>query len=113
MTYRKSIYVQSQFISYHKWAKAPKIVAFLRNWHRHVFKVRIDLGVEHNERELEFFMVLADLDAVLKPWQHTQVSWSCEKFCEKIAVHLRPKYPTLFMVGVSEDGENGAVLHLN
>lgn len=105
-----SIYVQSQFIALHRWIEAPEEVSFLRDWHRHVFHVRIDLRVLHNDRELEFFLVQKDLRNVLWQWEALRVEKSCEMFCEEIAKALQKKYPTLFRVEVSEDGENGAVL---
>ena len=108
----RSIYVQSQFVALHKWGQAPEKVSFLQDWHRHVFKVRVDLAVSHDNRDLEFFHVLEDLNQVLDQWRERKVSKSCEMFCDSISEALKSKYLTLFRVEVSEDGENGAVLSL-
>lgn len=108
-----SIYVQSQFIAFHRWEQAPQEVGFLASWHRHIFKVRVDLQVLHNDRGLEFFLVQKDLNASLDLWREKKVYKSCEMFCEDIFEALSPKYPSLFRVEVSEDGENGAVILRN
>ena len=107
---KRSIYVQSQFIAQHRWLGAPKAVDFLCSWHRHVFKVRIDLWVMHDDRDLEFFLVQQNLQLVLHWWSNVKVEKSCEMFCQEIYEALSPKYPSLFRVEVSEDGENGAVM---
>jgi hypothetical protein len=109
----RSIYIQSQFSALHRWAQAPMAVGFLTHWHRHIFKVRIDLWVTGNDRDLEFFMVQEELNTVLKQWEGCEVEKSCEMFCESILYALENDYPTLFRVEVSEDGENGAVLTRN
>ncbi len=108
----RSIYVTGQFIAYHRWVGATENVAFLASWHRHVFKVRIDLSVTHDNRDLEFFTVQRVLAAVLQQWSERQVDMSCEMFCDAIASHLSPSFTSLSRVEVSEDGENGAILHI-
>lgn len=109
----RSIYVQSQFIAYHCWVNAPESEGFLQAWHRHIFKVRIDLVVTTDDRDLEFFHVQKSLNWVLQQWQEQKVNKSCEMFCDNILAALQSEYPSLFRVEVSEDGENGAVITQN
>ncbi len=109
----RSIYVQSQFVALHRWSAAPPDEAFLQAWHRHIFKVRIDLVVTTDDRDLEFFHVQRSLNMVLHQWQGQEVEKSCEMFCDAIFAALQPEYPSLFRVEVSEDGENGAIITLD
>lgn len=109
----RSIYVQSQFVAYHRWVAAPESEGFLQAWHRHIFKVRVDLVVNTDDRDLEFFHVQKSLNKVLRKWEGLALEKSCEMFCDDILTALQPEYPTLFRVEVSEDGENGAVITLD
>lgn len=107
--FHHSIWVRAEFTALHCWPDAPKKVAFLRAWHRHIFRVKMLLDVKHNNRDLEFFIVQEDLKKVLKKWEGKKVMKSCEMFAEDVIKQLRPKYPSLRSVEVSEDGENGSI----
>jgi hypothetical protein len=87
----------------HRWPWAPKRVAFLRSYHRHLFKVRIGIQVKHNNREKEFFTVAAQLKDFLDgfPSKHTM---SCEQLAEAILF----EFFNATWCEVWEDGENGA-----
>lgn len=85
-------------------------VSFLAHPHRHIFHIRLRLSVDHNNRDIEFIQ--------LKRWLESQLTSdnfdfkSCEMLAEDIIRMTNKEYPkTQYIeVGVSEDGENGAVL---
>lgn len=105
------IKVKTQFEALHYWPDAPEAVSFLRHPHRHVFHVEVMFEVSHADRQLEFFLVQRDVKRVCRdlerpdPW-----TWSCEDFADHIFHKLRPTYPTIRGISVSEDGENGALI---
>ena len=103
------------FQGLHCWPEAPEPVSFLRTLHRHVFEVEAEFAVGHGNRQLEFFMVQADVKAavarlsvILKSNPHL----SCEMMAERLAKTLLVKYPSLTEVTVSEDGENVGIYRL-
>lgn len=107
-----SIYVTSSFIGFHRWPEAPDEVAFLRSTHRHVFKVRVELAVTHDDRQLEFFIVKRELDALLALRNDTDLgASSCEHLAKMIMAFLSlDEDKKVLQVEVSEDGENGAIV---
>jgi 6-pyruvoyl-tetrahydropterin synthase len=109
-----SITVRSQFVALHRWAAAPEPVAFLRNWHRHLFLVAVELEVKHEDRELEFFLVKGALEEFLRrEFEGKYLEKSCEGFAEEILHYLETLYPgRVLAVSVEEDGENGATIHV-
>jgi len=104
-----SIYVQTEFEGFHCWKKAPKEVAFLRNFHRHIFKVKVWFRVYHDDRDLEFFIMKRKLNTYINKNINKQDVGSFEMVCAKIAKMNRK----IIKVEVSEDGENGAELNIN
>lgn len=106
------IEVSSRFIAFHQYPDAPEQVAFLREPHRHVFHVLAQLYVQHDDRDLEFFMVQAKLNAFLREWEGENLgARSCEMLAEAIALYLEACYPErVRLVSVSEDGENRGVM---
>lgn len=97
--------------SLHYWANAPENRSYLRQPHRHLFHVRVDIEVRHNEREIEFHDLL---DAAKQFWPLKEdgcVDWSCETMAKELAESLAFNYPGREIeVEVSEDGECGAVV---
>lgn len=111
---KRYVWVTSEFEAFHKWDKAPEVVSFLRNLHRHVFKVKVVFLVSHADRDLEFFMVKKMLNSYLAdflvPLSRGEHGMSCEMFAERIFSYFRSNdYPVCEVV-VSEDGENGAIV---
>src|SRR5258707_353632 len=106
---KTSIFVTSSFIAYHCWPGAPDDVAFLRSTHRHVFKVRMDFAVSHDDRELEFIMVKRELNSFLANyWNEVALgSTSCEMMAKQLLGYFGNK---ALRAEVSEDGENGAIV---
>jgi len=97
--------VRSQFVGWHKWTDAPDNVAFLRDFHRHVFKVELVVPVRHGDREVEFFTLQKQLDGFLaRNYAGRRFLESCEQIAENIGVNFQAHEVT-----VSEDGENDGI----
>jgi hypothetical protein len=110
----KYIWVTASHIGYHRWPGAPSEAQFLCFKHRHVFKFKACLRVDHGDRQKEFFIVQKALQvAITKLWP---ACWLADKdfgenSCEQIAEKLLCFYPDVISIEVSEDGENGAVVY--
>jgi len=110
---KTSIKIRTQFEFVHCWKDAPEEVQFLRYLHRHDFLVSCEIEVFHNDRELEFFMVLHRLEhfieAVMIP--NCDVTTSCEQFAQQIFQYLIDTYgKRKIKVEVSEDGKSSAIV---
>jgi hypothetical protein len=113
------IQVRTSFWGVHHWPSAPEEVAFLRNPHRHQFKVEIECNADHDDRELEFFMVKSRLDRFIAgslqpyhPSMHLLMnmgSMSCEMLAQSIGVYLEAQYSRPFSVIVREDDESAGL----
>src|ERR1051326_4969878 len=107
-----SIVIRSQFEGIHCWPKAPEEVSFLRNKHRHLFKVEAEFQVSHADRDLEFFTLKKKIDGWLFEIKHSLTvnsSQSCEMMAEKILRNAITDGYQCDRVSVSEDGENDGV----
>lgn len=104
-----SIVVTLRFEALHQWRDCdiPE-VDFLRNKHRHVFHVRAEKAVSHNDRDIEIIRFKRELE------QHIKESCGARKdlgwmSCEDIAEQIMRKFGCS-VVEVLEDGENGAIM---
>lgn len=109
---QNSIFVKTSFVGFHAWPGAPDQVAFLRNLHRHVFHVRVEVEVKHDDREIEFFIFKRDVDSIIRehvqPKLKERSQMSCEMLSDCLHSFLTIKYPARDMViEISEDDENG------
>lgn len=107
------IAVKHQFEGFHSYPDAPDKVAFLRNNHRHIFKVKATIEVSHNDRDLEFFLVKDVLVNQICAYIGLRSNLgSCESIAEGILEGLENAYGKLrgIAVEVSEDGENSATV---
>ena len=102
------IFITCRFAAFHFWKDAPKEHAYLRDLHRHVFHVRLEKAVEHDDRDIEFIEL------------KTRVQKHCQSYlairakveglsCEQMAIRLLERFEA-DLVEVSEDGENGAIV---
>lgn len=106
---KKYICVRTQFAGFHCWPNAPQEVAFLQLKHRHIFHVQVKIEVQHNDRELEFFMVKAYLDSIMPTGELGPTS--CEMLAEAFITQLQLQYGKRNIeCQVFEDGENGAIV---
>jgi hypothetical protein len=103
-----TIWIQLQFEGFHHWKYAPDEVDWLRNRHRHLFHVRVEWQVGHNDRDREFFIEQDRVRNLITTIQSTKPEceqWSCEEWANQILIETKA-----FRVDVSEDGENGATV---
>ena len=102
---RTGIFITTSFVAFHAWPDAPDEVDFLRDTHRHVFHVRLEFVVSHDDRDLEFFMVKRKVTDYIA---HTFSGCDLGPMsCEMLARELCDEFHAA-AVEVSEDGENGA-----
>ncbi len=112
ITFSNSIFVTSAFSARHQYPNAPDEVAYLRNDHRHLFHVRVEMQVDHDDRDLEFMIVKAELDKFLSDYEGMFLgSVSCEQMGQNIVIALDARWPRRVReVIVAEDGENGGIV---
>lgn len=111
--YKRYIEISFDYVGFHKYADAPEQVAFLRNNHRHKFEVNATIEVFHNDRDLEFFMVLDDIGREVLPHVLTASELgSCEMQAERLIEGILNLYGDhrYASVTVTEDGENGGTI---
>lgn len=97
-----------QVEGFHRWPNAPEDpeLAFLRDRHRHVFHIRMEFKVRHNDRAIE----IIQMENRVKRHLHRNYGTPCEfegRSCEDIATHLLKHYDAA-SVEVLEDGYGGA-----
>ena len=108
------IKVRTQFDGLHRWEDAPDEVDFLRNPHRHMFHVSVKMEVKHQTRELEFFIMQKEVNALIQKWKNNigTETESCEQIAQWLVVQLTEQYGERFIeVEVSEDGENSGIVN--
>lgn len=110
------IFVTHKVEGVHFWAEAPDCIKILKNPHRHLFHVRLDIEVYNDDREIEFILckrwLIKVCDEVIGKSVENPIKKSCEMFANEIinkAVEMYGK--RMYRCEVSEDGENGAVVN--
>lgn len=114
------IAVKTTFEGIHEWSECSlSEVQFLKNAHRHIFYVEVILPVTHDDRQLEFFIVKAQLQDIINKFPkngYTHIYHLGQKSCEMIADifidELRIVYPMIKSIQckISEDKENAAIV---
>lgn len=111
------IKIRTEFEGFHFYPNAGQIdprIKFLESEHRHIFKVEVKIGVTHQDRELEFFLVKWKLAEFIQ--DGNQNHKSCEMIASDILTkHLIPSYGTAryYEIVVSEDGESDGIIEYN
>lgn len=112
-----TIQVRTKFEGVHCYPDAPEEVAYLRQPHRHIFGVCVEVEAFHEDRELEFIMVKHLINGYIDNFsvQNGCVhlgTLSCEQIAKSVFNHLQTevKEPDkrYWKITVDEDGENGA-----
>lgn len=112
-----TIQVRTKFEGVHCYPGAPDEVAYLREPHRHIFGVCVEVEVFDEDRELEFIMLKHMVDGYISNWAIRKNC--CElgtSSCESIAINIYKSISKsvyraderFWKVTVDEDGENGA-----
>lgn len=99
------VWVTTQFVGFHRWKDAPEEVKFLRDYHRHIFHVKLAVQVTHNNRQVEFFTLKKELDTFLELYKDQYFEESCEMIAQTLLKRFGAR-----IVNVSEDNENGATV---
>lgn len=115
MMIKRFIEVTFQKEGIHKYPAAltdPKLkdVEFLGYPHRHMFHFRVRVSVTHNDRDIEFILFKRELENLFQGTLNIDYK-SCEMLAEELIHYIKLHYPgRRIEVGVSEDGENGAII---
>ena len=89
-------------------------VSFLASPHRHIFHFRVGIDVFHNDRDIEFIQFKRWLENLYKESTLTLDYKSCEMIADDLYIQIAGRYPGRnVIIEVSEDGENGCVIHYN
>lgn len=106
---KRFIGITHEFEGWHQWEDAPQNVSFLRNRHRHIFKIKIEIEVFSEKRDLEFFNFKWFVQSIVKEKLNRHMLGSCEQQSDELAKHIQEKYPNRdLIIYVKEDGENYA-----
>jgi hypothetical protein len=83
-------------------------VNFLGYPHRHIFHFKVEISVEHNDRDIEFIQFKRWLESLYSSNRLELNSKSCEMISDDLYSQIAMKYPgRCVTIEVSEDGENG------
>ena len=89
-------------------------VSFLGSPHRHIFHFRVGIDVFHNDRDIEFIQFKRWLENLYKDAILALDYKSCEMIADDLYVQIAGRYPGRNVtIEVSEDGENGCIIHYN
>ncbi len=105
------IFITFQKEGIHCYPDAPEGVEFLKHPHRHVFYFRVEIGVFHDDRDIEFILFKRELEGLYNGDGPLRLDYkSCEMMVNELFSYIRKKYPNrVLKIEVSEDGENGAI----
>lgn len=87
-------------------------VSFLGVAHRHIFHFRVEIQVQHNDRDIEFIQFKRELERLYTNGVIELNHKSCEMIAEDLADYITKTYPGReLVIEVAEDGENGARMY--
>lgn len=107
--------VTLQFEGIHCWPQAPDEVLFLKNMHRHMFHVKVEIQQNHHDRDVEYIIAKRKLsqccELLQEQFRKDSEAMSCEGVAETLKGMTETMYPNRKVrVSVSEDGENGCLI---
>ena len=117
MSDKKFIWVKFAKEGIHKYPAAltdPNLedVSFLGYPHRHMFHFKVEIEVEHDDRDIEFIQFKRWLESLYADGTLELDYRSCEMISDQLASTIKHKYPNRdLIITVSEDDENGATCH--
>lgn len=104
------IWITTQKEMLHKYPNAPLEVSFLKNLHRHLFKFKVYIQVNNDDRDIEFILFKRFVDKKIFEICELEKSRSCEMIANDLYNVINKTYPNRHIkIEVSEDGENGAL----
>jgi 6-pyruvoyl-tetrahydropterin synthase len=103
------IVIRTRFEAVHQYEDCPiKGVEYLKYPHRHMFYVEVKFAVTHDNREIEFLTMKAQIDKYLS--ENYDKKFLFSKSCEMIAEDILSQFNASF-VSVFEDNENGSEVY--
>lgn len=106
------IVITLQVAGVHRWSACPiPEVNYLKQYHRHMFHIKVWKTVEHDDRDVEIIMFKRDVKAHIRENYFDVEHDACffgDMSCEMIAKIIYHEF-SCSAVEVLEDGENGAV----
>ncbi len=109
----KRIIVNLRVEGTHLWESCKiEEVLYLSNLHRHMFYIRLEKEVIHNDRDIEIIKLKHDIKDYLKDRYYDKdlrTHCFCGRSCEDIAEDLSVVFDA-YSVEVLEDNENGAII---
>lgn len=117
----KTIFLTTSFEGVHCYPSAPEGVKFLASPHRHMFGVRLEVEVYHDDREVEFILLKRSVNHWIESKKDEFGTWqmgamSCEQVAQWLIENIHEELPNgrarYIKVTVDEDGENGAVVEV-
>lgn len=117
----KTIFITTSFEGVHCYPSAPCGVEFLATPHRHMFGVRLEVEVYHDDREVEFILLKRSVNHWIESMQDEFGTWqmgamSCEQVANWLIDNVKQELPRgnerYIKATVDEDGENGAVVEV-
>jgi len=102
------VYVTLEHEFVHRYVDAPDEVAYLRNYHRHIAHIKVQVEVFCEDREIEFIMLKHELQEYLSMFEK-QMDSSCETLASILLNYMKRCYGENrdMMIIVNEDNENG------
>lgn len=102
------VYVTDVMEFIHQYKNAPDEVAYLRNLHRHLAHIKVQVEVFDDDREIEFIMLKHQVKDFMFRVQH-ETNCSCEQFAKMLLSFIQDRYgkDRDIMITVNEDNENG------
>ena len=86
-------------------------VSFLGYPHRHIFHFYVTVGVEHNDRDIEFIQLKRELLRTFDQGVIKLDHQSCEMVAESLINYIEEQSPNRAVkVEVYEDNENGGII---
>lgn len=116
---QRQIYVKFQKEGIHRYPAAavdPNLadVSFLGYPHRHIFHIVVFISVDHDDRDIEFIQFKRWLESLYSDGILQLDYKSCEMIAQDLIESINAKYlGRIITVDVSEDNENGAVIHFD
>ena len=105
---KRIVFAQITFEGLHHWPDCDiEEVSYLRDKHRHLFYVKAEKTVNHNDRDTEFIWLKHRINEEIRTWGFDLGSMSCEMMAEKLIKRF-----DLSACEVLEDNENGVRLEI-
>lgn len=106
---KRKVLTYNAIEGFHKYPDAPLFCSYLSERHRHIFIVRCEFGVSHNEREIE----INHQQNIIEDFLSKKFGKPCEfgnMSCEAIAEFIINSFKSCDKVEVKEDDYGGASL---